>query len=349
MSISNILIPNHYNLYENSLILNANSSLPPNSFPNQTLWINSATNHLWRDSKDLEANPSPAPGANFSVYVAQGGSDITGNGSILNPYATIDHAMSTITFAMPFFPVGIFVGPGFYPESNLAIKANTYIVGSGPTLTSITITNSTLGSGWGAAVSGAGVFNCTFSGTGIVYDFSSVGSSDGQFFLVDILSSNVTPYTFTANTGSITNVLSLLSCRLDGTITLNNMNIRSTSSRLGVLTSNVTIAGLLEQFFNSDISGNVAITAGGGDTIAFTLSNCNIGGTLNANGPITITSSVDGIPIHSKVTLAAGASITNLNDAYSVNYTPAVPGNWTSPPTTVQQALDQIAAKIGPI
>lgn len=32
-----------------------------------------------------------------------------------------------------------------------------------------------------------------------------------------------------------------------------------------------------------------------------------------------------------------------------VGYTPGIPANWTSPPTTVQQALDQIAAKIGPI
>jgi hypothetical protein len=36
-----------------------------------------------------------------------------------------------------------------------------------------------------------------------------------------------------------------------------------------------------------------------------------------------------------------------LNDAAGLGYTPAIPANWIAPPpTTVQEALDRIAAKL---
>jgi hypothetical protein len=44
-------------------------------------------------------------------------------------------------------------------------------------------------------------------------------------------------------------------------------------------------------------------------------------------------------------------TLTTVKDALNTlaSYTPAVPGNWTVQPTTVAQALDMIAAKIGPV
>jgi hypothetical protein len=44
-----------------------------------------------------------------------------------------------------------------------------------------------------------------------------------------------------------------------------------------------------------------------------------------------------------------GSYIDSANNKMVTSYTPAVPGNWLVPPITTQQALDQIAAKIGPI
>src|SRR5574337_2173045 len=148
MSISNLLSRNQYHVYGNSFIMESNSAQPASTLPNNIMWINSANGHVYRDGVDLE-DSGPAPLDMFGVYVNKSGSDATGTGSYNNPWLTITFAMSQITFAGVGFPVGIFVGPGIYAEPNLPIKANVFIVGSGPTLTTISLgASSTLGSGW---------------------------------------------------------------------------------------------------------------------------------------------------------------------------------------------------------
>lgn len=59
----------------------------------------------------------------------------------------------------------------------------------------------------------------------------------------------------------------------------------------------------------------------------------------------------DWIPIRSRVTLVGtNTFLVRVNDASGEAYTPGNPGNWVAPaPTTVQEALDRIAAQIGPI
>lgn len=57
MSLSNILVPNNYNLYSNSQTLNSVSTQPISG--NNTLWINSSNNHLYRDGVDLESGLPP--------------------------------------------------------------------------------------------------------------------------------------------------------------------------------------------------------------------------------------------------------------------------------------------------
>jgi hypothetical protein len=59
----------------------------------------------------------------------------------------------------------------------------------------------------------------------------------------------------------------------------------------------------------------------------------------------------DSIPIRSRVTLVGtNTFLVRVNDASGEAYTPGNPGNWVAPaPTTVQEALDRIAAQIGPI
>jgi hypothetical protein len=63
------------------------------------------------------------------IYVSLQGSDVTGTGTAINPYATITFAMSTYTDESPTKRYVIFVQPGFYPE-NIHLKANTFIVGT---------------------------------------------------------------------------------------------------------------------------------------------------------------------------------------------------------------------------
>ena len=70
------------------------------------------------------------------VYVSQGGSDITGNGTINNPFATMPRAMTSIVDATPTKRYSIMVGPGNYIES-FSLKANVIVIGVDPLLVRI--------------------------------------------------------------------------------------------------------------------------------------------------------------------------------------------------------------------
>lgn len=54
MALNNILVPNMNNIYSNSLTMNLAQTQPVAG--NNTLWLNSANNHLYRDGVDLERN-----------------------------------------------------------------------------------------------------------------------------------------------------------------------------------------------------------------------------------------------------------------------------------------------------
>lgn len=352
MSISDLLIPNHFNVYSNSLSMNTNSVIPPSSLPNNVLWIQSPTGHLWRDSKDLEANPSPAPSAMFGFYVNKAGSDITGDGSILNPYLTVTFAMSQVTVAGFGFPFGIFVGPGIYVEANLPIKANVFIIGSGQDVTRISITtSSTLGTGWDPILSDkSGFENLSIEGAGaLTYDFSIVLSTNGIMQISNcIIYSSISAFTFTGNVASIANLLSMENTIFDvvsPTLTLNNCRFIMNSSRIDNVVMNSTIAGLVNIFSNSALN-NLSVVAGALDTFTITAINSTCGGLLNLNGPITVSASVDFMPVKANVTLAAGASIGQLNDSYGLAYTPSVGGDWPIIPLIVQASLDELAANL---
>lgn len=57
MSLNEILLPNVYNIYSNSLTMNTNSVQPVAG--SNTLWINSLNGHVYRDGVDLEDNGPP--------------------------------------------------------------------------------------------------------------------------------------------------------------------------------------------------------------------------------------------------------------------------------------------------
>jgi len=82
MSISNLLVPNNFNLYENSLIINSNSSQPVPG--NNTIWINSLNNHLYRDGVDLEGFV-PGPTGGIGPIGPTGSTGKTGPTGITGP------------------------------------------------------------------------------------------------------------------------------------------------------------------------------------------------------------------------------------------------------------------------
>lgn len=74
-----------------------------------------------------------------SKYVTATGSDVSGDGSLAKPYATVSAALASITDASPTKRYAIHVAPGNYTESSgLALKANVFVIGADPRLVRIT-------------------------------------------------------------------------------------------------------------------------------------------------------------------------------------------------------------------
>jgi hypothetical protein len=71
-----------------------------------------------------------------------------------------------------------------------------------------------------------------------------------------------------------------------------------------------------------------------------------VNGVNNVNTRVRAT--VDSIPIRSRVTLVGtNTSLIRVNDAFGLAYTPTVPADYDPPiPTNVQEALDQLAARV---
>lgn len=101
------------------------------------------------------------------------------------------------------------------------------------------------------------------------------------------------------------------------------------------------------------ISGTFAFKANTVNSLTVTsdfhLQLTNLAGTLGDRFYLTS----EGIPQFPALNVAGGYVKTdasgNFSSVTSLAYTPAVPGNWNVQPTTVADALDMIAAKIGPI
>lgn len=83
-------------------------------------------NSSWVDIKNAIAT------FNNNRYVAVNGSDTTGNGSVANPYASISHALSTITDNSPSNTYAVILAGGVYTESStISVGAGIHVIGTG--------------------------------------------------------------------------------------------------------------------------------------------------------------------------------------------------------------------------
>ena len=298
----------------------------------------------------ISSNP---PTVTQMIYVEKGGSDVTGDGTIGNPFLTVTHAMSTITDSSPTKRYGIIVGVGRFDEAALTITANVFIVGQGPLLTRISTTGLTLGNGWNPGFNSddrSGFENLTIAGSPIVIDFTSVGlpqgAQSGKFYIYE---SWINPaITFTGNY-SINQAI-VQNSRFFDTVTVNDLFFEGDWSNFQAVVGNGTNPANQNSsinFFNSTTTGLTITTIAGVPFPGNGFGSSNIG-SLNANGAgAIITGSVDFFPIRSLITLTGGATIAYLNDANGLGYTPTNPANWLVVPTNVQQALDDLALNAG--
>ena len=82
-------------------------------------------------------------GSAYTVFVAADGSDITGIGTQILPYATLAQALTSISAIATTIPVVIIIGPGTFAGATLT-RSNTFIIGAGQTLTQSTTINTAM-------------------------------------------------------------------------------------------------------------------------------------------------------------------------------------------------------------
>lgn len=115
------------------------------------------------------------------VFVAKNGSDVTGTGSVLNPFASVGAAMASITDSAPSKRYAIKVEAGAYTESSaLNIKPDVYIVGTLKDAVRITAPSFGLDASFtGSGDKRSGLAQVTLIGS-CSFNMSAVTSNEGK-------------------------------------------------------------------------------------------------------------------------------------------------------------------------
>lgn len=205
-----------------------------------------------------------APAINHFVNVQIGGNDVTGDGTILKPFATINRACTlirTLGDASNTNRYCVLVGPGLFTE-NLVLSDFTWIIGASLESTSVIFTTFAFGAEWTPnVVHRGGLQSMTVAGTPTV-SFAAVASQQGRLSFVNTwINASWTFVGFAA-----LNQVIFDNCRLSGWA--------QTGIELFYLLS-CTDSG----------ANNAVVNAGGGLNAAAILQGTIIGGNLTANAP----------------------------------------------------------------
>ena len=318
-----------------------------------------------------------------TVYVSVQGNDTTGNGSIVNPYASITKAMASITDSTTTKRYQISVGPGQYSENTGTFnwKPWVWIVGIGYDVTQWRITAS---SGtpviqldpttWGStaySTNGAykiGLLNMTLYGSmqlnlNTQTAFASnpgAGGSNGCnaiIYLDNVYNQSLLASTFTGNNiqstqSSASTAFYLLNCiftsavtvdsassatYLDNTIIQNSLSYATTYNGNNISQTQVTAESTL------------SIQNNGNYNSSYFLAGSPVSSTFTATGSSSATTTItsDAISLAKKANLSIGSfvSMTMNTDVTGLAFTPTTAANWSSVPTTTQQAIDTLASE----
>lgn len=191
-----------------------------------------------------------------TIYVSTGGSDSSGDGTILNPYASIQHAQSTIS-PSPTNRFLLVLSPGTY-SGIINLKSNISLFGYSNQNTIISgnvIISDASWTGSGSDVST--MSNLTISGTSI-FNFQTMSSQNGGIVFDHVVFSSVL-----STTGSQNNSITTRDC---------------------VFLAGITSTGLMSSSNGSLSLGNVSFNASNLAPTTFTITGGAIDGDLNCNG-----------------------------------------------------------------
>jgi len=188
--------------------------------------------------------------------------------------------------------------------------------------------------------------NCSvLSGTVTINDSTLISTDTVATFQSSSFNGNLI-----INISSTTQSLGVLSIGSDvqGNVTITNSAVspppQPASIELEEVGGNVTVTSSqsMSLQFEAVIAGNVNLTSSNGALSVLLQSvNGSITRTTSGGGTMVLTyaGTVGSVPTGSTATEIINPDL----------YNPSVPGNWTTVPRTVQQALDLIAASLGPV
>lgn len=259
-----------------------------------------------------------------TVFVAQSpaGNDSTGNGSFSNPYATVAHAMTTITTATTTNPFNIVILGGYITETaQILLKPNIGIVGLDQQVNVVQASPMILDATYlNAASSYTNIANLLITGT-INLDFSTATSLAGHVIVIS-----------GASIGNLSingNSLVLPTITIDS-VGMANLTINNCILLLYATTLNSFTGGNLP-----DTKQTVAIVVGNSFSGAIDLNSNNGGRNCNyffrgnfVNNTVTITNNaafwyVD-TSSYVTPTIVSGGNIVldSISNGLSANYTP---------------------------
>ncbi|MCR2804346.1 exosporium leader peptide [Paenibacillus soyae] len=313
----------------------------------------------------------PLPIFTQIVYVNKAGNDATADGSECQPFLTVTAAMASIVDATPAKRYAISIGPGTYTEPLIHLKANVQLIGTSTLLTRLAIPFDINDPSWAEPGfvndNRSGFVDLTLLSAPLDFNFVTASSFSGKLFFVSV---NMTPApVFTALTTSV-NQVNIRDSQLASGYTQNGINMvmfASFVSSGNIIINSQATTDTQVNLVGGGINGNVIINVQSGHIPIDPLNLTSFAITENifnpfpnsgqlivngANNVITrVRATVDSIPIRSRVVLVGtNTTLVRVDDAFGLAYTPANPADWAAPPpSTVQEALDRIAAQIGPV
>ncbi|MCV9886317.1 exosporium leader peptide [Metabacillus halosaccharovorans] len=314
----------------------------------------------------------PPPVATQIVYVNKAGNDATADGSECDPFLTVTAAMAFITDASPTKRYAISIGPGTYTEPLIHLKANVQLVGTNHLLTRLAIPFDINDPSWDGNLNvdnRSGFADLSLLTGPLNFDFSTnaITPSTGRLFFVSV---NISPTPVFTGNSTFLSQINIRDSQLFGGYTQNGANVTMFASFVGgvplplpqpVITINSIIPYDTQvHLIGGGTDGDVVVNVTNGTVPIepFDLLSFAIKGSLTVNGVNTVATriraTVDSIPVRSRVNVTGNTRIEYLDDAAGLGYTPTNTGDWVDPdPTTVQEALDRMAAIIaanhGPI
>lgn len=283
----------------------------------QVITATSSTTSAWQNAASL-------PVTTQEVYVSLQGSDITGTGTAINPYATITYAQTQISPTTT-SRYTIWVTPGFYSE-NISLDANVFIVATSPVETRLLGNIDINNTSWNVNNDNrSGFVNIELRGT-ITFNFAAqTNNLQGKLYLYNVRISNQPQITGLSTTES-------------NQVVFDNCYFFSGVSNTGCITQAVNCynaSGVYQN--NSSASASIAtdfeIVGGGNDGTYSNTWTANLPCTMEIEGVgftntttlatsgASATTTINGgsLPMRANVTTSSGGSLVVLGDSSIIN------------------------------